>query len=154
MSALPSLPRLATQLDALPLLLSGAPAEALRRRTASGKWSAHENLAHIARVSELFLGRVRRILSEDGPALLQYRAEDDPEWPAWAALYTDEVLRRLVSLRSELLRMVGGFTPADLARTGVHSRFGAMPLTLWIEFFLLHEAHHLYTILKRARGGD
>jgi uncharacterized damage-inducible protein DinB len=154
MNALPSLPRLATQLDALPLLLGGASAEALRRRTASGKWSAHENLAHIARVSELFVARVRRILSEDGPALPQYRAEDDAEWPAWAALSTDEVLRRLSSLRSELVGMAARFTPAELARTGVHSRFGPMPLPLWIEFFLLHEAHHLYTILKRARGAD
>ena len=97
---------------------------------------------------------MRRILSEDGPALLQYRAEDDADWPAWAVLSTDEVLRRLSSLRSELMGVAGRFTSAELARTGIHSRFGPMPLTLWIEFFLLHEAHHLYTILKRARGAD
>lgn len=151
---LASLPRLATQLDALPLLLADAPPEALRRRTTSGKWSVHENLAHIARGNEVFLERVRRIRSEDGPALPQYRAEDDADWPAWAALSTDEVLRRLSALRSELMALAGGFTPADLARTGIHSRFGPMPLTLWIEFFLLHEAHHLYTILKRVRGAD
>jgi uncharacterized damage-inducible protein DinB len=153
-STLASLPRLATQLDALPLLLGDASPEALRRRTASGKWSAHENLAHVARVHELFLGRVRRILSEDGPALPQYRAEDDADWPAWAALSTDEVRRRLAMLRSELVGVVGRFTPVELARTGIHARFGPMPLTLWIEFFLLHEAHHLYTILKRVRGAD
>jgi hypothetical protein len=29
-----------------------------------------------------------------------------------------------------------------------------MPLALWIEFFLVHEAHHLYTILRRVRGAD
>jgi uncharacterized damage-inducible protein DinB len=154
LSTLASLPRLATQLDALPLLLGGATPEALRRRTASGKWSAHENLAHVARVNELFLGRVRRILSEEGPALPQYRAEDDADWPARAELSTDEVRRRLSALRSELVAVAGRFTPAELARTGIHSRFGPMPLTLWIEFFLLHEAHHLYAILKLARGGE
>ena len=29
-----------------------------------------------------------------------------------------------------------------------------MTLSLWIEFFLLHEAHHLYLVMKRARGGE
>jgi RimJ/RimL family protein N-acetyltransferase/uncharacterized damage-inducible protein DinB len=154
MSTLPSLPRLVTQLDALPLLLGDASPEALRRRTASGKWSAHENLAHIARVNELFLGRVQRILAENAPAIPQYRAEEDADWPAWAALSTDEVRQRLTVLRSDLVGVAARLTPAELARPGTHSRFGPMPLTLWIEFFLLHEAHHLYTILKRARGAD
>lgn len=23
----------------------------------------------------------------------------------------------------------------------------------WVEFFLLHEAHHLYAVMQRVRGG-
>jgi hypothetical protein len=153
-SALPSLARLATQLDALPLILGGATPEALQRNSPSGRWSAHENLAHLARQQEVFLTRVRRILAEDAPALPQYRAEEDPEWPAWVARPTEEVVARLHSTRAELIAVAGGLSAADLARNGVHSRFGAMPLALWIEFFLVHEAHHLYTIFKRARGAD
>lgn len=148
------LPRLAAQLDNLPLLLGGAEPEALRRKSPSGRWSAHENVAHIARQQEVFLSRVRRILAEDGPALPQYRAEDDPDWPAWLALSTDEVLRRLGSGRTELVAVLERVSPAELARTGTHSRFGPLSLALWVEFFLDHEAHHLYTIFKRARGAD
>lgn len=154
MSALASLPRVAAQLDALPQLLAPASAEDLRRRTRTGKWSAHENVAHIGRVNELFLARVRRILGEDAPALPQYRADDDDGWPAWSALSTAEVLRRLAAQRAELVDLLAPLSPAELARIGVHSRFGPMPLSLWVEFFLLHEAHHLYTVLKRARGGE
>ena len=154
MATLPSLPRLATQLDGLPLLLGGFTPEALRRKSPSGKWSAQENLAHIARQQEVFLSRVRRILAEEGPALPQYRAEDDPGWPAWLALSTDEVVRRLHSARAELIALLERLSPAELARTGTHSRFGPMSLELWVEFFLDHEAHHLYTIFKRARGAD
>jgi [ribosomal protein S5]-alanine N-acetyltransferase len=153
-AAASALERVRTQLDGLPIILGDASADALRRRSPSGKWSAHENLAHIARQQEVFLGRLRRILAEDAPPLPQYRAEDDPEWPAWAALASDEVLRRLGAGRTELLDALGGLGPGDLERTGVHSRFGAMPLGLWIEFFLVHEAHHLYTILRRVRGAD
>ena len=154
MTTLASLPRLATQLDALPLLLASATPEALRRKSPSGKWSAHENLAHLGRQQEVFLSRVRRILAEDAPALPRYRAEDDPDWPAWVAGPTEEVLRRMNSARAELTALLGGLTPAELLRTGVHSRFGAMALPVWVEFFLVHEAHHLYVVLKRVHGAD
>jgi RimJ/RimL family protein N-acetyltransferase len=149
-----SLTRLATQLDGLPLLLGDAPPEALFRPSPSGKWSVHDNLAHIGRQHEVFLERVRRILAEEGPSLPRYRAEDDPEWPAWRSLPTDEMLRRLQALRAELVAVIEGLAPADLARSGTHSRFGPLSLDAWIEFFLVHEAHHLYTILKRVHGLD
>ena len=38
-------------------------------------------------------------------------------------------------------------------RVGVHPVFGLMTIPLWLEFFLLHEAHHLYVVLHRVRGG-
>ena len=154
MTTLPSFARLATQLDAVPELLGDATPQALLRKSPSGKWSAHENLAHLGRQQEVFLERVRRILAEDAPVLPQYRAEDDPDWPAWIARPTDEVLRRLHSARAELTALLGGLTPTELARTGVHSRFGPMALPRWVEFFLVHEAHHLYVVLKRVHGAD
>jgi uncharacterized damage-inducible protein DinB len=154
MSRLSVLGRLASQLEALPTVLGQAAAEELRRRPASGKWSVHENLAHLARHHDVFLQRLRRILDEASPVLPQYRAEDDPLWPQWAALPTDEVLARLQSLRAELVASVERLSEAELARTGVHSRFGPLSLAAWIEFFLVHEAHHLYTMFKRARGDD
>ena len=153
-AAAAALERLRIQLDALPLILGDAAPEDLRRRSPSGKWSAHENLAHLGRQQEVFRARVAHIVAEDSPRLPQYRAEEDPEWPRWTALATDEVLSRLHSGRAELVDALGRLAPGDLERPGVHSRFGAMPLALWIEFFLDHEAHHLYTILRRARGAD
>ena len=143
--------RLATQLDALPLLLEGTGPKDLERRSPSGKWSARENLAHLARYHEVFLERLGRMLREERPHLGRYRAEEDPEFSEWLALSTDEVLERLRSLRAELLLAVGRLTPSELARTGVHPALGEMSLALWIEFFLVHEAHHLYLVLQRAR---
>ena len=146
--------RLATQIECLPALLAGASGEALRRRTSSGKWSVHENLAHLARHHAVFLQRVRAVLAEERPKLARYASEEDPEWPAWAGLPTDEVLARLRALRRELLALVGALSDEQLARTAVHPTMGEMALPLWIEFFLLHEAHHLYVVMKRARGGE
>ncbi|MBI4610132.1 MAG: DinB family protein [Candidatus Rokubacteria bacterium] len=144
--------RLATQLDALPLILEGADSQALRRRPAPGEWSAHENLAHLARVHEVFIERLRRILTEERPILGRYRAEEDPEWARWSGVPPEEVLGRLKRLRSQLTEMVKRLMPEQVSRVGVHPLFGDMTIPAWIEFFLLHEAHHLYTAMLRARG--
>lgn len=145
--------RLATQLDSLQSVLAEAAPEAMRRRPASGKWSAHENLAHLARYHEVFLERLRRILNEHEPPLGRYRAEDDPQWPVWAALSTSEVLARLNTLRAELVETLNRLSPSELSRVGVHPVFGKMALSLWVEFFLLHEGHHLYVVFQRVREG-
>jgi uncharacterized damage-inducible protein DinB len=146
------LQRLATQLDAIPALLGDlAPAELVRRPIPDG-WSAHENLAHLGRYHEVFLERTARILAEERPHLPRYRAEDDPQAPAWMALPTVEVLKRTRALRKRLAAVVGGCSDAQLAREGIHPTFGALTLAQWLDFFLVHEAHHLYVAVLRARG--
>ena len=74
--------RLASQLDGVALIVRDLPPERVTRRAVPEKWSAHENLAHLARYQRMFLDdRVRRILTEERPELGRYRSEDDPEWP-------------------------------------------------------------------------
>jgi hypothetical protein len=143
--------RLESQLDALPLLLAGVAPDALARRPAPGEWSAQENLAHLARHHDVFLVRLRRILAEDGPDLGRYRAEEDPEWPAWRELPVEEALARLRARRAELVALVDALGPAELARAGRHPVLGPMTVPLWLEFLLLHEAHHLYVIFGLVR---
>jgi hypothetical protein len=146
------LARLRAQAEGLGAILAAVGAAALQRRPATDRWSAHDNIAHLARHQDVFLSRVRRILAEDAPRLSRYRAEDDADWPAWAALATAEVLERWHAGRRELIRLLQGLSPAQWERTGVHAALGEMPLHLWMEFFLAHEGHHLYTIFLRSRG--
>jgi hypothetical protein len=142
--------RLETQLDALGLILARAAPADLDARPRPEEWSARENLAHLARHHAVGLDRLRRLLAKDRPALGRYRAEDDREWAAWAALPPDEILHRLSALRAELVAVVRSLSPAESARTGLHPTFGEMDVAEWLGFFLLHEAHHLYTALVRV----
>jgi hypothetical protein len=145
----PLLERLRVQLDALGFVLARATPAALEARPRPDEWSARENVAHLARHHAVFLARLRRLLAEDRPALGRYRAEDDPDWPDWAALPFDSVLERLRTLRAELIALVRSLPPQECARTGIHPTFGELDVAGWLEFFLLHEAHHLYTALVR-----
>jgi uncharacterized damage-inducible protein DinB len=147
----PTASRLKAQLDCLTIILAGVSDEALERRPQPDKWSARENLAHLARYHEMFLERIERIRRENRPQLARYAAENDPDWLEWATLPLNEVLTGLRTLRTELVALVEKLSAAELSRTAVHSRFGEMTLVQWLEFFLLHEAHHLLVVMQRAR---
>ena len=144
-----TLQRLETQLEVIPLLLRGAAPEAVLLRSTSGKWSAHENLAHLARHHAIFLERLDRILKQNAPRLDRYRAEDDSAWPEWGSFSIEEVLTRLATLRAEIVHRINSLPEEETNRVGIHPLFGEMSLALWIEFFLLHEAHHLYVVMTR-----
>ena len=146
--------RLLTQLESLKLVLSNATPEALKTRPRSGKWSAHENLAHLVQHHHATMGRIRRILAEDRPELPSYSAEKDPDWPALSAESTEEVLHKLRAARQEMLALTTGLSPEQSSRIGIHPAFGPMTLAEWLEFFLIHEAHHLYVAMTRARGRE
>lgn len=143
--------RLRTQLDCLRIILAGVTPDVLDRQPAPGKWSARENLAHLARYQEVFITRIARIQMESRPSLPRYRAEEDPEWASWAGRGATELIEALHAQRKMLVQQVEAMKDEDLARTAIHPRFGEMTLAQWLEFFLLHEAHHLLAILQRSR---
>jgi uncharacterized damage-inducible protein DinB len=146
------LQRCETQLqDFLAVALTGVPVDKLSVGPASGKWSADEQLAHLARYHQIFLQRIERILAEQAPIFPRYRAEEDPEWTTWSSLPTQQVLVRLSPMRTKLMARLRSLSEEDFERTGIHPKFGQMSLSLWLEFFLVHEAHHLYVVLQLVK---
>jgi len=141
--------RLETQLDALDTILAGATPAALAARPPSGAWSAHEHLAHLARHHAVFLDRLRQVAAQDAPRFARYRAEEDPQWPEWSALPLSEVLSRLRGTRAEIVRWTAALSDAEAARVGVHPLFGEQSIGEMLEFFLVHEGHHLYVAMSR-----
>lgn len=147
------LQRCETQLqDFLAVVLKDVLVDNLKVKAVPGKWSAHEQLAHLARYHQIFLQRIDRMLTEQAPAFDRYRAEDDPDWPAWTSLPTPQLLVRISSMRAKLMARLRSLSEEDFERTGVHPKFGEMRLSLWLEFFLVHEAHHLLAILQLVRS--
>jgi uncharacterized damage-inducible protein DinB len=138
--------------DFLTEALRGIAPESLSQRVLPDKWSARENLAHLARYHEVFLERIDRILAESAPLFPRYRAEEDPEWPKWSDRPASDVLAELASLRARLIVKLRSLTEEDFRRTGRHPKLGEMPLALWLEFFLMHEGHHLLAVLQLVRS--
>ena len=146
--------RLETQLDALPSFIHTLNAATLTQRPPSGRWSVLENVAHLGRYHEVFQTRMQRILDEEGQNLGRYSAEDDPEFANWLARSPDDIMFRLNERRADLIKFVNDLKGAQFGRTGTHPILGEMDIPLWLEFFLLHEAHHLYRILWLSKTGE
>jgi hypothetical protein len=147
--------RLTHQLSSFRAWIADADPRDLQWTPPSGKWSALLNLAHVGRHHEVMLERITRVLREDAPVFPRYDEAEDPAWERWTALTVPQVWSALDERRDALVGAVAPLLPEQLARAGVHARFGPMDVRRWLEFFLLHEAHHLYVVLQRladARG--
>ena len=145
--------RFKEQHKTLAFLLKDLSEEVLHKRPSRAKWSIHENLAHLGRYQENFEHRLDRTLDNSNPVFGRYKAEKDPGFPQWCSMTAEEVLQKLNQHRKELIKKLERLTDEQLKLTAVHPRLGQMDLTYWIEFFLLHETHHIYTIFWLSKAG-
>jgi DinB superfamily len=140
--------RLSTQHEAIAYIIAKTSFANLNRHPAPGKWSAQDNIAHLAKYQPVFIDRMNLILIQDNPVFERYTAESDPDFEAWRAKPTATLLKTLETDRQHLLDLITSLDEEQLHRIGVHKRFGKLSIIDWTEFFLLHEAHHLFTIFQ------
>lgn len=142
--------RLQYQHKSLVDIIDGLSDEQARRQVIAGKWSVFENIVHLQTYQHTFIKRIRQVLIEENPVFPRYSAETD-------LLFTDnceksirEIMQDMLTTRKEIASGILSFNETDLAKTGTHPVFGQMNILQWLNFFLLHEAHHLFTIFKLA----
>lgn len=140
--------RLQTQHESIDVLLRSISVEKLLKEPAPGKWSVKDNIAHLARYQVIFLDRINQITGGGNPEFSSYAAETDSEFSVWRKWALSTLLERLYEDRRFIVTTLNGLTYTQVEATGSHQRFGAMTVSEWTEFFLLHEAHHLFTIFK------
>ena len=105
----------------------------LNQRINRGKWTIHENIAHLARYQPVFIDRIRKILAIDEPEFGIYKAEDDDEFELYCAFTTYELLKKISSDRELIFHLVTNLPPDKLERTGSHPKFGQfsfIPVTI------------------------
>jgi len=142
--------RLEYQHKSLMDLIDGLSDEQIRKQVNEGKWSIFENIVHLAVYQHAFIARVKQMLAENNPSFHRYIADEDPLFKDYLVKPTHEVMKDLLGTRKDMASVFLAFPAENLQRTGEHPAFGKMTILQWINFFLLHEAHHLFTIFKLA----
>ncbi|MCL5267326.1 MAG: DinB family protein [Bacteroidetes bacterium] len=140
--------RLRNQHEAIANVVEGLDEKRLAAHPEPEKWSIHDNIAHLAKYQPVFMERINAILNLDEPTFNAYRAEYDPDFETWRRWDTPNLLGKLDSDRREIFDMITGLSSEDLARAGIHKKRGRLSVVDWTELFVLHEAHHMYTIFQ------
>jgi len=50
--------------------------------------------------------------------------------------------------------LLSGLKESGLSRIGMHPKYGRLTILKWAEFFVLHEAHHLFTIFQLVNSTE
>jgi hypothetical protein len=143
------LSRLKNQHESIPEIISKT-GEKLFVNPQPGKWSIHDNITHLAKYQPVFIERVNSILKNVEPGFERYTAETDPEFETWRKWETNNLISTLNSDRKKIVDLITKLSEEEIGRVGIHTRFGRLTILQWTEFFLLHEAHHMFTMFQLA----
>ena len=145
------LARLQYQHQTIRELIGSLPEDTLQQRTNPDKWSAFENIAHLAAYQPVFIGRLERMRNEPSPEFERYVAGKDPLFPAYLERSLSDLLAEIEEKRSIIFSELTGMNEETLRKAGLHPSYGLFTIGQWAEVFLLHEAHHLYVIFQQVQ---
>ena len=138
--------RLKHQQDTLTDLIKGLTEEQLKQRVNPEKWSVFENIVHLVSYQPVFFKRLQLIEQQDCPAFERYVADNDPVFRQYLERSLKELLEDFSTQRFLINNHVFHLSETVLRREGTHPLYGRFSISQWCDFFLLHEAHHLFTI--------
>ncbi|NEU09024.1 DinB family protein [Flavihumibacter sp. R14] len=143
--------RLQSQHLVLDELIGRLSEEQCDKEVIAGKWSIRQQLAHLVRYQEIFFERIQTIMDNFNAVFEPYVAEEDPEFEKAVLLPVPELLNKLRLFRKSIAQFYLRLDSGELSRKGRHTRLGKFSIALWGEFFLLHEAHHIFDIFRMSR---
>jgi hypothetical protein len=144
--------RLQHQHETISELVNGFSEEQLRQRIHNDKWSAFEQVAHLVSYQPVFLQRMQIIQQENDPLFERYVADNDPAFIASCKRSLTELFDDLKAERTKITNHLMTLTDSAVSKTGRHPKYGLLTIAEWTEFFLLHEAHHLFSIFMLTRS--
>jgi uncharacterized damage-inducible protein DinB len=135
-------------------LIEKLPSKRITIRPAIDKWNIHDNIAHLTKYQLVFIDRLRAIIKGYSPHFERYKAEHDSDFERFRKMAESDLLKSLNQNRKLLSDLILDLPGDDLGKTGVHKKFGELNIIQWLEFFMLHEAHHIFTIFQLANDTD
>lgn len=127
-------------------LVREVPAAVLKRRPASGKWSAHEHACHLAVVHALFFERLEHMLATPAPVITPYDPGTQDADDALLKLDLDESLAAYARDRARLVKRLRELTADDWNTTAKHGEYSHYSVFIMFRHLALHDFLHAYRI--------
>jgi uncharacterized damage-inducible protein DinB len=140
-----------TGTDFLSQSIAGLTPDQLRSRPVPGKWSTLEVICHLADSEQLYAERMKRVLAEDRPPLLN---ADPDGWIKALACHDRDAAEEIALtkyIRQQMARNLRAQPDAAWQRIGVHNKAGEQTLEQLLRKAVDHLTHHLeFVKAKRA----
>lgn len=137
---------LAAAPSTLERLVEKASTEQLARRTAPGKWSAREIIAHLADDELVGAYRIRMILSAPGTDI---QAFDQDVWAETGRYGSSDPVSGLAlyrALREANLTLLRALEPEEWDRFGIHAERGRESVRDIVAYYAGHDVNHFRQI--------
>jgi uncharacterized damage-inducible protein DinB len=137
-------------------LVREVPTDVLKRRPASGKWSAHEHACHLAHVHWLFFDRLDEMLASPSPVITPYDpGTSDPD-DLLLKMDLDDSLEQYAEDRARLVGRLRQLSPEEWMRKAEHGEYSHYSVFIMFRHLALHDFLHAYRIeellLKKEWG--
>ena len=142
--------RLKTQHLILEELINNLSDHELNQEPEPGKWTIRQQIAHLVRYQDMFFERIETIMINFNAVFSPYVAADDVKFQEVLNLSLPQLFSELNSRRETINSFLLNLNSGELSRKGRHTQLGYFSVALWAEFFLLHEAHHLYSVFRMS----
>ena len=142
--------RLQYQHKSLLEILEGVSEEQVHYKLQPDKWSIFETIVHLQTYQHITIDRINQIREGNNPVFEIYKADTDPVFQDNCKKTFREIMQDLITTRKDMTADLLKLPFSDLSKTGTHPLYGKLSLQLWLNFFLLHEAHHLFAIFNQA----
>jgi DinB family protein len=118
---------------------------------APGEWCAREVVGHIIEAEKRgFAGRIRLILANDHPKLQAWDQVEVEKERNDCARVTDSLWMEFMGLRHDSVNLVTSLKPADLDRSGLHSKVGELRVRWLLQEWIHHDRNHTKQLLSIA----
>jgi hypothetical protein len=129
------------------------PPAALHWHPAPGEWCVKEVLGHLIEAEQRgFAGRIRVILSSEGPTLATWEQAEVARERRDCERDVGRLLDELSTLRKESLTLVRELQPADLERVGHHPLVGDLRVGDLLHEWVHHDRNHLKQIMANVQA--
>jgi uncharacterized damage-inducible protein DinB len=132
--------------------ISGLNKSQMQERPGPGHWSIHELVVHLADSDSIAIDRMKRVITEETPQLLN---ADETAYVERLFAH-DQSLNDAIDLfdigRRQFAIVLRKLSPDNFQRAGVHNTAGKVTLQQLIEIYCDHFDHHMNFLSQKREN--
>jgi hypothetical protein len=132
--------------------VAGMTREQVLARPVAGKWSTQEVVCHLADFEPIYAARMKRVIAEDRPALID---ADEVRFAAALAYHERDVAEELAIIgntRRQMARILRTLPPETFSRVGIHNERGPLSLENLLTTAIGHIPHHARFVEEKRQA--